>query len=158
VLAPVFTDEEQALLDGLLAIVADPAVPDEEVGGLIRGEKVGWERLRSAQSTALPPLPRDHGHLAALDGSYGYLRQFTPQVLEAVTFAGGTAATDLRRVDDEVLAHISPAHSENINFFGSIDVHVDIEGELAQLGPPATGPCASATPSSESRPGPERVR
>jgi len=35
-----------------------------------------------------------------------------------------------RRVDDEVLAHISPAHSENINFFGSIDV----EGELAQLG------------------------
>jgi len=38
-----------------------------------------------------------------------------------------------RRVDDEVLAHISPAHSENINFFGSIDV--DIEGELAQLGP-----------------------
>jgi hypothetical protein len=38
-----------------------------------------------------------------------------------------------RRIDDEVLAHISPAHSENINFFGSIDV--DIEGEVAQLGP-----------------------
>jgi len=34
-----------------------------------------------------------------------------------------------RRIDDEVLAHISPAHSENINFFGSIDA------ELAQLGP-----------------------
>jgi hypothetical protein len=28
---------------------------------------------------------------------------------------------------------ISPAHSENINFFGAIEV--DIEGELAQLGP-----------------------
>ncbi|MDJ0418584.1 Tn3 family transposase [Rhodococcus opacus] len=38
-----------------------------------------------------------------------------------------------RRVDDEVLAHISPAHNANITFFGSIDV--DIEGELAQLGP-----------------------
>ncbi len=37
------------------------------------------------------------------------------------------------RVDDEVLAHSSPAHSENINFFGSIDV--DIDAELAQLGP-----------------------
>jgi hypothetical protein len=37
-----------------------------------------------------------------------------------------------RPIDDEVLAHISPAHSEN-NFFGSVDV--DIEGELAQLGP-----------------------
>src|SRR5438132_1136724 len=36
-----------------------------------------------------------------------------------------------RRIDDEVLAHISPAHNENINFFGSIDV--DIETELAQL-------------------------
>lgn len=38
-----------------------------------------------------------------------------------------------RRIDDEVLAHISPAHSENINFFGTIDV--DIDGELAQLDP-----------------------
>lgn len=70
-------------------------MPDEQVGALIRGEKIGWQRLRSAQSTALPPLPRDHGHLASLDGSYGYLRQFTPQVLAAVTFAGGTAATEL---------------------------------------------------------------
>ncbi|MGQ0773185.1 MAG: hypothetical protein ACT4NY_02000 [Pseudonocardiales bacterium] len=38
-----------------------------------------------------------------------------------------------RQVDDEVLAHISPAHSENINFFGAIEV--DIDAELAQLGP-----------------------
>jgi hypothetical protein len=26
------------------------------------------------------------------------------------------------RIDDEVLARISPAHSENINFFGAIEV------------------------------------
>lgn len=38
-----------------------------------------------------------------------------------------------RRVDDEVLAHISPAHNENINFFGAIEV--DIDAELAALGP-----------------------
>lgn len=37
------------------------------------------------------------------------------------------------RVDDEVRVYISPAHSENINFFGTIDV--DIDGELAQLDP-----------------------
>ena len=46
----------------------------------------------------------------------------------------GLAVASLRaagRVDDEVLAHISPAHSENINFFGSIDVEID--AELAQL-------------------------
>ncbi len=41
------------------------------------------------------PLPRDHGRLAALDGSYGYLRQFTPQALDAVRFAAGTAAAEL---------------------------------------------------------------
>ncbi|MEZ7129055.1 hypothetical protein ACBR40_27305 [Nonomuraea sp. AD125B] len=90
-------EDRQALLDAILAVVADPAVPDEEVGGLIRGERIGWQRLRSAQERALPPPPRDHGHLAALEGSYGYLRQFTPQVLEAVAFAGGTAAADLLR-------------------------------------------------------------
>ncbi|OKI28587.1 hypothetical protein A6A25_30700 [Saccharothrix sp. CB00851] len=38
-----------------------------------------------------------------------------------------------RRVEDEVLAHISPAHSENINSFGAIEV--DVEGELPLLGP-----------------------
>ncbi len=38
-----------------------------------------------------------------------------------------------RRIDDEVLAHISPAHGENINFFGAIEV--DIDAELAALGP-----------------------
>jgi hypothetical protein len=38
-----------------------------------------------------------------------------------------------RNIDDQVLAHISPAHSENINFFGAIEV--DIDGELAQLDP-----------------------
>lgn len=38
-----------------------------------------------------------------------------------------------RRVDDEVLALVSPAHSVNINFFGAFEV--DIDAELAQLGP-----------------------
>jgi hypothetical protein len=33
-----------------------------------------------------------------------------------------------RDVPDELLAHISPAHSENINFFGVITV--DVEAEL----------------------------
>ncbi|WP_169739990.1 hypothetical protein [Actinospica robiniae] len=32
-------------------------------------------------------------------------------------------------MEDEVLAHISPVHPENVNFFGVIDV----EGELAKL-------------------------
>jgi hypothetical protein len=32
-----------------------------------------------------------------------------------------------------MLAHISPVHSENVNFFGVIDVDVNVEGELAKL-------------------------
>ncbi|MGW4968278.1 Tn3 family transposase [Nonomuraea sp. NPDC004186] len=36
-----------------------------------------------------------------------------------------------RDVPDELLTHISPAHSENINFFGVITV--DVEAELAKL-------------------------
>ena len=89
-------EDRQALLDDLLAVIADPAVADEDVGGLIRGERIGWPRIRAALAQAVPRLPRDHGHLGALDvSSYGYLRQFTPQVLAAVEFAGGTAAAEL---------------------------------------------------------------
>jgi hypothetical protein len=66
-------ENRQTLLDDMLDIVFDLGLSDEEIGGLIRGERIGWERLRPARSTALPPLPRDHGHLAALDGSYGYV-------------------------------------------------------------------------------------
>ncbi|MDT0468945.1 Tn3 family transposase [Streptomyces gibsoniae] len=106
-------EERHALFDAILAIVADPAIADEEVGGLIRGERIGWERLRSAQSTALPPLPRDHGHLTALDGSYGYLRQFTPQVLDAVRFAGGTAAVDLLEAV-EILRELNAAGARKV--------------------------------------------
>jgi hypothetical protein len=88
-------EDRQALLDELLSIVTDPQIPDEEIGGLIRGDAIGWERLRAAMAQAKPRLPRDHGHLAALDSSYSYLRQFTPHVLSTVRFAGGTAATEL---------------------------------------------------------------
>jgi hypothetical protein len=44
-----------------------------------------------------------------------------------------------RAVDDELLAHISPAHSENVNYHGTINVEVDTE--LAKLIRPATGRC-----------------
>ena len=88
-------EDRQGLLDDLLAIITDTQIPDEEIGGLIRGDRIGWERLRAAVAQAKPRLPRDHGHLAALDSSYSYLRQFTPQVLSTVRFAGGTAAIEL---------------------------------------------------------------
>ncbi|MGF6884275.1 TnpA family transposase [Nocardia sp. GAS34] len=61
----------------------------------------------------------------------------TNAVIAWTTEYYGLAVEQMRRagqrIDDEVLAHISPTHSANINFFGAIEV--DIEGELAQLGP-----------------------
>jgi TnpA family transposase len=84
----------QALLDEILAIACDPAIPDERVGTLLR-EGVGLARLRQARAEALPRLPRDHGHLGMLAASYSYLREFTPEVLRAIDFAGGVAARPL---------------------------------------------------------------
>jgi hypothetical protein len=40
-----------------------------------------------------------------------------------------------RAIDDELLAHISPAHSENVNFFGTINVEVDTKLDPAGYRP-----------------------
>ncbi len=56
--------------------------------------RIPW-RIRRAHAGAVPRLSRDHGHLSVLDESFGYLRQFVPQVLDAVTLAGGEAAREL---------------------------------------------------------------
>jgi hypothetical protein len=71
-------EDRQVLLDDMLTIVTDRAIPDEEIGALIRGEQIGWERLEAGHATAAPRLPRDHGHQAMLEGANLYLRQFTP--------------------------------------------------------------------------------
>ena len=49
-----------------------------------------------------------------------------------------------RAVPGELLAHISPARSENVNFFGAITV--DVEAELAKLGPAGWRPLRPAAP------------
>jgi TnpA family transposase len=87
-------ENRQSLLDEILSVLVDTAVDDEEVGARLRGG-IGMERLRAALEQAAPRLPRDHGHLAMLDDSYSYLRQFTPQVLAAIRFQGGTNAQTL---------------------------------------------------------------
>ncbi len=72
-----------------------------------------------------------------LEGQAWCLTLATNAVIAWTTEYYGLAVEQMRRsgrrIDDEVLAHISPAHSENINFFGAIEV--DIDAELAQLGP-----------------------
>jgi Tn3 transposase DDE domain len=78
-------------MDAVAAMGWSSSIPDEAVGTLLRG-KIGMSRLRAAYAGATVRLPRDHGHLALLDGSYPYIRQFAPKVLETVRFKGGTEA------------------------------------------------------------------
>jgi len=93
-------EDKLALAEEILPVLADPAIPDEQVGGLLR-ERIGMSRLRAALATpATARLPRDHGHLAVIDASYGYLRQFTPDVLAVLFFAGGPAAASLLEAVD----------------------------------------------------------
>ncbi|MFI2577420.1 Tn3 family transposase [Streptomyces rochei] len=87
-------ENRQQLLDEILSIVLDPVVGDEQVGGLIRSS-LGMERLRAAWAARQERLPRDHGHLAMMDASMAYLRQFAPAVLAAVQFAGGPGTEQL---------------------------------------------------------------
>jgi hypothetical protein len=87
-------EDRQQLLDEILAVVLDPGVLDEAVGSLLR-QGVGSERMRNAATACRERLPRDHGHLAMVDASMGFLRQFAPDVLAMVTFAGGPSMIDL---------------------------------------------------------------
>ncbi len=84
----------QLLLQVILPALADPAIPDEQVGGLLR-EQIGMQRLREAAAGGWKPLPRDYGRLSAMRSSYSYLRQFAPRVLSVIDFQGGPGTAEL---------------------------------------------------------------
>ncbi|MGW0828514.1 Tn3 family transposase [Streptomyces sp. NPDC002845] len=88
------SEDRLSLLEEILPVLADAGIPDEAVGTLLRGE-IGMSRLIAANAGATARLPKDHGHLRLLEGSYTYIRQFAPKVLQAVRFAGGTEAKPL---------------------------------------------------------------
>jgi len=89
-------ETRQLLLETILPVLADPSVPDELVGGILR-DRIGMQVLREVQESTWTPLPADHGHLSSLDASYAYLRQFAPQVLAMVDFQGGPGTAELMR-------------------------------------------------------------
>ena len=59
---------------------------------LLRDGDRAWTGCGRRGQARRERLPRDHGHLAMLDASMTYLRQFAPDVLAAVRFAGGPGA------------------------------------------------------------------
>jgi hypothetical protein len=87
-------EARQLLLEVILPVLADPSIPDEQIGGMLRNT-IGMSKLREVVSEGWKKLPRDHGRLSALHASYTYLRQFTPLVLAAIDFKGGTGTADL---------------------------------------------------------------
>src|SRR5260370_37687940 len=82
------------LMDVILPVLADPAIPDEEAGGLLRSS-IGMSQLREVVSGGWRPLPRDHGRLSAMDSSYSHRRQLHPDVLSAGDFQGGPVPAGL---------------------------------------------------------------
>ena len=89
------SEDKLALAEEILPVLADPGIADEAVGGLLR-ERIGMGRLAAALAEpSTTRLPRDHGHLGLIEASYSYLRQFTPDVLRVLEFAGGPVAAEL---------------------------------------------------------------
>ncbi|WP_431903757.1 Tn3 family transposase [Nonomuraea sp. bgisy101] len=89
-------EARQLLLQVILPVLADPGVPDERVGGLLR-ERIGMGKLREVTTGGWKALPKDHGRLSEMASSYSYLRQFTPPVLAAIDFHGGPGTAELMR-------------------------------------------------------------
>jgi len=79
--------ERGRLLDEVLDVLADPAVPDDQVGRLIRA-RIGMPRLQVARRPAEDREPRDHGHFDLLAARYKYSRTFTPPVIAALPLTG----------------------------------------------------------------------
>lgn len=106
------SEDRLTLLDEILPVLADAGIPDEAVGTLLRG-KIGMSRLIAANAGATVRLPKDHGHLRLLEGSYTYIRQFAPKVLEKVRFKGGTEAEPLVKAL-EILRELNASGARNV--------------------------------------------
>jgi hypothetical protein len=93
--------ERIRLLDELLDVLADPAVPDAEVGRRIR-ERIGMPRLIAARRPVEERQPRDHGHFDLLAARYKYLRTFTPAMIAAMPLTGNIASPEVAALLDAV--------------------------------------------------------
>ena len=125
--------------------LSDPAYRRKIARQLNKGESLHALRRDlhyAQQGTIGKPLLADQTEQAWC------LTVLTNSVITWVTEYYQLAVQELRAtgrdVPDELLAHISPAHSENINFFGVITV--DVEAELSRLDQAGWRPLRPAAP------------
>jgi TnpA family transposase len=128
--------------------LSDPPTGARSRGSSTRASHCTRSSVTCSTPTRAPSGPR---HLEAQTEQAGCLTLVTNAVIAWITEYCGLAAESMRRcgrhVDDDVLAHISPAHSENINFFApSRSTSTPNSPSLAR---PATGHCARPTPCSD---------
>ncbi len=89
------------LLDEVLDVLADPVIPDEQAGRLVR-ERIGMARLIAARRLGEDREPRDHGHFDLLAARYKHLRTVTPTVIAALPLTGNTASPHVAALLDAV--------------------------------------------------------
>lgn len=151
------------------AISADTGVPHLvsgngvfTSGGELR-QQGGWKIVTRAVEDRSPKRGLLYAHEGAV--RVRYLVQQTEQawcltlatnaVVAWTTGYCGLAVESMRaagrRIDDEVLAHVSPAHSENINF--SVPSMSTSKVNSPSSARPGTGRCGYATPCSDRRTG-----
>lgn len=133
-------EDRQQLLNQILSVLADPAIPDEQVGGLLRNQ-IGRQELQDVQADGWLDLPRDHGRLQALEASYSYLRQFTPKMLAAIDFRGGPGMSqlmdavgvlkELNRTGDRNVPELAPVGFVPKRFASYLDQTRDDGDEVA---------------------------
>ena len=86
-------EDRQLLLDVILPVLADPSVPDEQVGGILR-DTIGMQLLRKTQASRWTPLPADHGQLSRWTPPMPTCAS-SPRRYAAVGFQGGPGTAEL---------------------------------------------------------------
>ncbi|MEV5543700.1 Tn3 family transposase [Saccharopolyspora shandongensis] len=88
------SEDRLSLLEEILTVTTDLDVPDVDVGAKLRAG-IGLERMRAARRDPKNRLLRDHGHLALIDASFTYLREFVPHVISTLRFEASVEAKSL---------------------------------------------------------------
>jgi hypothetical protein len=88
------SEHKLELLEQILVVATDEVIADAEVGARLR-RGIGMDRLRAARRDPKDRLQRDHGHLALIDASFTYLREFAPHVIGGLEFEASVDARPL---------------------------------------------------------------
>ncbi|WP_190816460.1 DUF4158 domain-containing protein [Saccharopolyspora pogona] len=126
------SEDRLSLLEEILTVATDPDVPDVEVGMRLRSG-IGLDRMRAARRDPKDRLQRDHGHLALIDASFTYLREFVPHVISTLRFEASVEAKPLAAAVD-VLRELYARGGRKVPEGGADGVRADPLARLPRPG------------------------